>query len=178
MHGGAACWRLTSVGCPHVWAATLLQPCNPVWPQAVPSPPIALDEWLRQRFFYRRAGGLFVEVGAGGGLAPESATHLLAQHGWHGLLTEARPAQYAALAASRREAVCVNAAPCAEFSGQADELSVVPCVPLQHLLDRCARGWGRGRQGVDRHQQGCRAASQRMFSCRYHTCRGRAALPS
>lgn len=81
-----------------------------------------------------------MEVGAGGGLAPESTTHLLVQHSWRGLLTEARQPQYAALAASRREAVCVNAAPCADFSGQAD-LSVVPCVPLQHLLDRRA-GWG------------------------------------
>lgn len=126
----------------------------------------AEDEWIYNRLFHNKRGGLYVEMGAMDGVKLSNTLWLHQAAGWRGLLIEACPKQYANLSQNRQGDVCVHAAVCDKFQevhwlsnnelggimelmaeglapaefqpggARHHELAALPCVPMQFIFDR------------------------------------------
>ncbi|PRW61481.1 methyltransferase fkbm family isoform A [Chlorella sorokiniana] len=117
------------------------------------------DKWLMDHMFYNRRNGTYLEFGAMDGDQWSNTKWLHDNAGWKGLLIEADPGQYSALAQNRKQDITVGAAICNEFRTvhyatngiwelmapgfkeifhqqvDASQLPAVACVPLMFLLD-------------------------------------------
>jgi hypothetical protein len=134
------------------------------------------DAWLVHNLLWRKRNGFFLEMGAMDGVSLSNTLWLHRAAGWRGLLVEACPEQYAALASQRRDSIAVHAAVCAQFQTvhwlsaanvggiwefmaqgfkdtfhaevEAGSLPEVACVPMTFILDRQGGGGGWGGGGV------------------------------
>lgn len=72
----------------------------------------AEEQYAYSQFFYGRTGGTFLEMGALDGFLFSNTYALESEMGWHGVLIEASPSSFAALARNRPQQVAVHVAVC------------------------------------------------------------------